>query len=478
MPPPRGPLIGSGTKRMLVEAASAADMEHRDFIDMNDGSFMKLWYGAGHEPQVFKVLVRDGSVEVEKISSGYGGSATDVPPRAEDYTYLQNDVFDYWRGAIDDVFRHWEDLPESDPLGWDLDWLLNGAREIQLAATTDADSGGYEDGNSRLSGDIDNLFTRTADLSGNYAYAFNTQYVSRVRPNVNALHALTMVLAYGLGGEEELIRRSREQVADLCWKAKAAFEASGPKGGGGDATGLTVALIVVGAVAAGVAAVASGGTTIPATIAVASSLTAAGAGAASDLLGALSNPPADAEPLPLGADHPDGVLTRLRDALSEINDQIRLQERDLEELFNETKEAAQGVGSFDIDRPGILDSGGQDVLTPAQNVTVNPQVIADITHLWIPTICGELRTCAGKLNGDSGPWVRPYPIGLTATGPYAAFSGLQSQVASLLVNTAVELEGAAVALEQAAKEIGLSDEQANAASQALADRINTENINT
>lgn len=468
--PPTGPLIGSGTKAAIVTAAVAADMEHRDFIDMNDGTFLQTWTDGGSQPDIYKIIVSDGSVSVEKIASGYITGNGEAPTEA-DFAHLQADVFDYWRDAIDAVFTDWEDLPESANLGYDLAWVMGGASEIQLEAQTDGDDGGYADGNARLSGDIDNLFTRTADLSGDYAYAFNTTYVNRVRPNINALHALTMVLAYTIGGEQELLHQSRQQVIDTCTAAEAAFKASGPKGG--DDSGAVVALIVIGAVAAGVAAVASGGASIPGTVAVAAGLVSAGASGASDLIGALGQAPAAAPEIPLGGSHPDQVLTNLREALRDIDTEIRREERLLRDLCSTTLGESQGVGSFNIDAVPVQG----EILGAEQDTNVDDKVIADITELWIPTINGDLRACANRLTVGDFAWTKPASIGLGATGPFGAYESLQTQVVQLLNNTADELSEAATALKEAARIIGLSDEQSNAASAALAERINRDNIN-
>lgn len=477
MPPPGGPLIGSGTKASIADAAIVADMEHRGFGHYGDGVFkMPGTNGNDFDPVVWNVEVRDGSVKVEMVY----GSRTDDVPRESDFAHLQADVFDHWPRAIDDAFRDWEDMAESDPLRWDAAAVLKGAAEIRVTATNDAATGAANGANVRLDADITNLGARTAELNGLYAEAFNENYVSRMRPVLDNLHSMTMVLAYGLAGEQELFQRTREQVAQVAIDAEAAMRASAPRSGGGDITGITIALIVVGAVCGGIASVATGGAAIPVAAAVATSLGNVGAGAVKDLLGALVKPPAPPAPIPLGAAHPRDVLANIVDGLAEINTRIRAEEQQLVDLF----EAALGdlapaaaASPFNIARPEIIDHRGSSVLERAQTVLVDPTVIAKITELWIPTIVGDINACRAELDGEVSSWTRPAGIGLSATGPWSSYSALQIGVASLLGDTATELEEAAGSLQAAAADIGLVDAAVNDTYAEQARRITADNVN-
>ncbi|NYJ03338.1 hypothetical protein HNR19_004036 [Nocardioides thalensis] len=477
MPPSGGPLIGSGMKASIAEAAIVADMEHRGFTHHGDGVFKELGASGGEYDGVYwNVVVKDGSVAIEMVM----GQRSDIVPDESEYAHLQAEVFDYWPRAIDDAFSNWEDMAESDPLRWDLSSVLRGAEEIRVTATNDAGSGKSNGANVRLDADITNLSTRTAELNGLYAEAFNENYVSRLRPVLDNLHSMTMVLAFGVAGEQELFQRTREQIAQVALDAEKAMKASGPRSGGVDITGITIGLIVVGAVCGGIAAVASGGAAIAAATVVATSLGNVGAGAVKDLLGALVKPPAPPQPIPLGAGHPKEVLTNIVNGLAEINTRIRAEEQQLVDLF----EAAHGdlslaaaAGPFNIARPEIIDHGGTSVLESAQTVLVDPTAIAKITELWIPTIIGDINACRSELDGQAYSWTRPAGIGLSETGPWSSYSALQSGVASLLAETATELEGAAGSLQAAAADIGLSDETANETYAAQARRITEDNIN-
>lgn len=477
MPPPGGPLIGSGTKTNIADAAIVADMEHRGFGHYGDGVFkMPGTSGNDYDPVVWNVVVKDGSVTVDMIY----GSRTDDVPRESDFAHLQAEVFDYWPGAIDAAFRDWEDMAESGPLGWDADAVLRGAAEIRVTATNDATTGAANGANVRLEADISNLGARTAELNGLYAEAFNENYVSRVRPVLDNLHSMTMVLAYGLAGEHELFQRTREQIAEVANDAEAAMRASAPRSGGGDITGITIALIVVGAVCGGIASVATAGAGIPVAAAVAASLGNVGAGTIKDLLGALVKPPPPPDPVPLGAAHPKEVLTNIVDALAEIDTRIRAEEQQLADLFEAAYAdlaPARASGPFNIARPEIIDRGGSSVLESAQTVLVDPTVIAKITELWIPSIIGDINACRSGLDSEAYSWTRPAGIGLSSTGPWSSYSALQSGVVALLDDTSIELEAAAGSLQAAAADIGLSDAATNESFAAQARRITEDNVN-
>jgi hypothetical protein len=462
-------------KSLIAEAAIAADMEHRGFQDYGNGQFAQVGSnGNDYGPVAWRIWVKDGEVRLEML---YGSESDQSVPSLETYTSLQTDVFDYWPQAIDEAFKDWEDFPSADPLGWDKRGVLKGAAEIAVSAAVDDDSGSASGANVRLDSDITNLITRTAQLQGEYAVAFSTKYVSKLRPVLDNLHALTLVLAYALAGEEELFRRTREQIANVANDSLKAMQASGPRSDG-DVTGLKIFLIVVGAVCAGVGAVAGGGVAVPVALKVAASLTGAGASASGGLLGALVKPPPPPEPIPLGAGTPQGVLTNLKNGLAEIKSRVKKEEEQLDALLKATHTDAQpaaAAGPFNIAKPDLIGKHSS-VLDPHQ-VLVDDQVIGMITELWIPTIVGDLKACTAELTTGAASWTRPASIGISATGPWPSYSRLQSDVASLIEDTATELTGSAESLRAAAADIGLSDDQVNATLRAQARKITEDNVN-
>jgi hypothetical protein len=126
----------------------------------------------------------------------------------------------------------------------------------------------------------------------------------------------------------------------------------------------------------------------------------------------------------------------------------------------------------DLRRPGIV--GAQSgVLDSQQILTVDEESIAKITELWLPTIAGDLRSAQSELNVDASGWRRPGDVGLVPTGAWPEFQNLQVAMRRLLGDTANELDGAATALQSAARIIGLSDDVVNARYEKQAEKIIT-----
>ncbi|GAA4699407.1 hypothetical protein [Nocardioides nanhaiensis] len=476
MPPPGGPLIGSGMKLMIAEAAIEADMEHRGFRHFGDGLFKESGSnGNDSAPVVWQVLIRDGSVEIDML---YGSDSNSSVPSPADYAYLQADVFDRWPQEIDDAFAHWEDFPEASGLEAELSGVIRGASEIRV----DEDSSGLtaegSTRNTRLVSDIDNLKGRGRFLNGLYAEAFIDNYVSKLEPTLANLHGLTMVAGIACKGEAELFSRTRTQLGQLCNDAHMAMKSSGPRGG--DSTGLRFALIIVGAIAAGVGIVSTAGlATVPTAALVGGALTSTGAGAAGGVLGLLDQPETP-EDLPLGAGHPDDVLANLLAALEQLNSSFKNEERNLERFL----EAAAGDAApdpdgnaFDIETPDVVGGTGQDVLETQQDeLHVDDATIARITELWIPSINGDIRAACAALDAPTYAWQRPATIGIgSGVGPHGAYRDFLEALKDRMLDVERELQGAADSLQAAAALIGLSDEQTNqqfAAEAAEIERVN------
>lgn len=470
--PPEGPLIGSGMKELIAEAAIRADMEHRGYTDVGGGVFERDFSTGAQGHVRGTIRVQDGSVEWE-VSPDHGESH--AQRLADAAASLQGEVFDYWPGAIDDVFTSWEDAPSSSSLRGDQAYAESGISEIRLIGDMDSDTGSVSSGNTRLASDLSNLSSETELLSGEYIEAFNDNYAHPLGPAIQNVYALSEVLAFGLAGEAELFDRIRTQISDLAWRSKTAMEGSGPSGGGGDAA---LALVVVGAVLAGIATVATGGSAL----AIIAGLGSAGAGVASAVVDDAGDQSEQSpEENDLSAGDPRSVLANMEEAIETIRQQVRREEDLLSDILTDARtltEATQSAGAFNVRRPDIIDHTGSDVLSPEQSVRVNERSIAKITELWIPTINGDLNLCANRLTLSSGSWTRPTGIGYAPTGPWSDFSRLQSAVVDLLVDITTELSGAAQSLQDAAALIGLADEQENAQYAAQATQINDDNVNT
>ncbi len=254
-----------------------------------------------------------------------------------------------------------------------------------------------------------------------------------------------------------------------CAMSYDAMVASGEGGGDGD---LSFELGIASALIGAVGAFASGGA------AIALALASAGAGVAGSIIGEAGDD-ADPKEIPLGASSPRGVLSKIEQALTDLDTEVRDQEKKLADLLTDCTNAADGAdtdGNFDLRLRGGGAAPGE-WLQPEQDVVVNPTSIAKITELWIPTIAGDLRAARTPLDVSGGGWSRPSHIGVGSTGPWSEFSALQSRLDGLLGQLRTELLDAADSLQAAAELIGLTDESISTQYEQQADRINSQNIN-
>jgi hypothetical protein len=447
----------------IAQAAAHAELQHLGWEEVDFGHVRKTFsYGAmGHVRTTITVHTYTGSWEAETS----GGE----PPDSMVETWVKGaqDVIKKWPPKIERVFSKWRDIPNEWDF-WEETWGLDHAtKELTLSPDEDAE-GSLEFGNTRLAADLDNLRLRTGDLNGTYAEKFRENYVAYLQPTIANQGAVVALLAVATHTMESLWGKTYVDLVDLEYKAEKAMEASAPSGDSGT-DALVVGLTVVAAVAAGVAAVATAG----GSVAVAAALVGGGTSAAGSLLSHFSDEP-EPKKIPLGADHPDKVFTKLEEALEDLDSEIEAQERDLVTLLSAGHELTTvkiPYSDLRLKRSGITNAAPGEVLDSQQLVTVDGETIAKITELWLPTIVGDLRSAREELDAKVAPWRRPSGIGLEPTGAWPQFRDLQSAMVEVIGATASELEGAASALQEAARGIGLSDEEANRRFDRKADKI-------
>jgi hypothetical protein len=452
----------------IAQAAAHAELQHLGWEEVDFGHVRKTFsYGAmGHVRTTITVHTYSGSWEAETS----GGEPPDH--LIEGWAKGAQEVIDKWPPKIEGAFRKWRDIPKEWDY-WEATWGLDHAtKELTLSPDEDSE-GSVELGNTRLAADLDNLRLRTGDLNGQYAETFRENYVASLQPTIANQGAVTALLAVANHTMESLWGKTYVDLIDIEYKAEKAMEASAPSGDSGS-DALVAGLLVVGAVAAGVAAVATAG----GSLAVTAALVSGASGAAGSLLSHFSEDP-EPKKVRLGADHPDGVLTKLEEALDELDRQIEGQERDLVTLLSAGHDLTTVQvphSDLRLKRSGITDAAPGDVLDSEQLVTVDEETIAKITELWLPTIVGDLRSARDELDAEVTPWRRPSGIGLEPTGAWPQFRDLQSAMVQVIGATANELEGAATALQDAARLIGLSDEETNRRFDRQADEIIEQDI--
>ncbi len=449
----------------IAQAAAHAELQHLDWDEVSfDRVRKEFTYGAmAHVRTTVTLNTYDGSWESETT----GGELPDG--MIEGWVESAQGVIAKWPPKIEGVFRKWRDIPKEWDLSGETYGFDHATRELSLSPDEDA-SGATQLGNVRLAADLDNLRTRGGDLNGRYAETFRENYVAPLQPTMANQGALVAMLAAAVHTQASLWGQTYVDLLDIEYKAEKAMEASAPSGGDSSGDALVVLLTVTGAVAAGVAAVATAGGSLALTAALVGGATS-GAGS---ILSHFSEDPPPPEKVELGGSHPDEVFGNLEGALDELDRQIESQERDLVTILtagHDLTTVQVPYSDLRLKPTGITDAAPGQVLDAEQLVTVDAVTIAKITELWLPTIAADLRSARDELDATVAPWHRPAGIGLEPTGAWPQFRDLQSAMVQVIGATADELDGAAAALQQAAKLIGLSDEATNQRFDRKADQI-------
>lgn len=449
---------GSISNTSIADAAIEADLKLRGFYPIGGGKYGYNTGSMSYDQKAY--VVSDGHAE----QLGYPDA--ELPAAV---TSVQGEVFDYWPGAIDEVFADYEDLPRESDFSGDASSLEAGAAEIDVTAESPTSQASAPSGNGRLAQDLNALAGDTGNLAGHYAQEFDDRYVSGLPFVMASNHALAAAAAVAVRTEANIWREVATGLGSLRTNAYNAMIASGEGGGDDD---LSFELGIAGALIGAVGAFASGGA------AIALALASAGAGIASSVIGEAADSDKKKN-IPLGASSPRGVLSKIEQALTDIDTQVREQEQELVDLLTDCTNATNAGGSdgnFDLRLRGG-NAGPGRWLQEEQDVVVNPTSIAKITELWIPTIAGDLRAARTPLDVSGGGWSRPSHIGVGGTGPWSEYQALQSRLDDLLGQLRTELLDAADSLQAAAQLIGLTDESISTQYEQEAERINSLNIN-
>lgn len=456
----------------IRKAAITSDMEHRGYTEVGGEFHKEGTYGAMGHVRI-DYYVSHGSVRIETT----GGELPDADATAEQMrTELDAEVFDYWGDEINDLFLDWiTSRPSAGDFSGPAEVMTAGAGEISPGPQNfddQGEAGDYTAGNPRLAGDLSNLATHTSHLQGLYAQEFASRYVAYLGPVIERQSSLAAILAIALRGERDIWEKVDTDFTSLLERAETAMRESSPKVGS-SADGAKLLLGVVGAVAGVITAIPTAGGSVAIAAAVIG-------GSASVAGGLIQDPPSHPKvELDLAGSTPQAVRDKIKDELMRFGDAIELEERVLLDILEDVSGAAtsaEGAPFFDLSRPSIIGKS-EDVLDPVQ-VLVDDYYIGSITCLWLPTIAGDLRQARQAVSQDTGDiWFRAAFIGYYYNGPKAAFETLQAHLVSVLTNTAQELDDAADALLQAARDIGLADDALNREFTREAQEINQSNDN-
>ncbi|TNM40406.1 hypothetical protein FHP29_10130 [Nocardioides albidus] len=449
---------------LIAAAAAKNELLHKGWDSTGDYSAKREveTHGDGLDPINYHVRI-----EVDTYSGEYTTLA--VGPSAEiardNWIEEATAAVDKWGPKIDGLFTKWKDLPSrystSEAL---LDWAV---RELNidpdnLTGTSDS-AGGV---NTRLAGDLDRLQTRTAQLKGEYATTFADYYVNQLPTTFQAQCLLVSALSVACRAQGEMWGRTADDLATFEYDALQAMKDCGPEGGPN--TSLVLTLTVVGALAAALAAVPSlgGSAVLFEAIALGGAI---GAGVESAKTADKSF-----EDLPLGAGHPDQVFTNMEDALTALDSEIRKQETGIQDFLVAAKSFADS-GDCELTRPSLNSAPTGEVFS---EVSVDKDTIGKITELWLPSIAADLREADSRLTVTSSDgFHRPTDVGLEPNGAWTEFSALQNRTSTLLTRLSTDIEDAGTKLEEAAKLIGMADEQTNQHYRDVERQVENQNLN-
>lgn len=457
-----GSSVGSYSS-LIAAAAAKAELMHGNWESTGDYT-VKREINASNQ-----YVVSYATVEFNTYSGEYTSDAAGALSDFSEDTlvYEAKAAFDKWPPKIEGLFTKWQNLPSRYTPAALLDWA---ARELSIDPDNPQATGDSVDSvNTRLAGDLERIKTRTGQLNGKYAKAFADYYANQLPTTVQAQDMLVSALAVASRAQGEVWGRAADDLLKFEHDAWDAMKSSGPDGG--PDTDLVLALTVVGALGSALASVPTLGGSVVLFGAI-SAAAAIGAGVES-----AKQADTSFKDLPLGADHPDKVFTRLEDALTALDDQIQVQEIGIRDFLKAAKSFADS-GDCELSTPGLNSAPNGEVLSTHQGVTVNKDTIAQITEFWLPSVAADLRQAEGYLTvtADDG-FRRDTDIGLAPNGAWAEFSALQTRTSTLLTTLSRDLEDAGTKLEDAARDIGRTDEQISEHYRNIEKKVENQNIN-
>lgn len=452
---------GGDVLTAIVEAAIEADLQHNGWSTYAGDGLMQIFSGGAH-------VILTPSTGAYEIRNATSVAESEIDTAIKEVEQIYAD----WPGKVEAAFSKWAALPTPGFNAAEIAQLEHSEGELRTGTapptSTNAEAGPVIGlANQRLAADLLNLNNRVGQLSGMYAEAFHERYLSSLPSAIQGIGAVVACLGLSCQGQSAIWEAAGEDLEAIQKKAVTAMKASAPGGGGSIGP---VILAVGGAIAGLVAAIPTGG----ASVAAVAGLLSAGAGFLGTVAGA-SGGNKDVE-VSLGAATPDGVMTKIHSALTDLSSAIADQERNVGDFLAKVRrEVEANRPAFDLSAP---EAQPGNVLDRQQNVIVDAGIIARVTELWIPTICGDLRSARGDLVVSSRVFdERPDGVGLEPDGAWPEFEKLQKNAVDCLTTMIRELGDAADALAEAARTIGLQDHDIAAEARRQAERINSSDNN-
>lgn len=362
------------------------------------------------------------------------------------------------RQRIDEYLKPWEDIPEPTLFDDYVEHLRKATVRLAVATST---SGGIASGAGRMGAQLKIIDENSDAMSGGTISSFKSKFLLELGKAIGGHHGLTVILGQAMTAEQNLLKQARQDVAQAVANATKALEAYAL---GGDAS-FAFALKVAGAVVAGVAVFATGGT--GAVVAL------AGAGAGLTLLTTLSEESEKNAKEPKAKDY-EGLMNGFKTALDDLNKAIKNEEGGVRDNLKANLGRVQSdEASYNLTNPIQNISDDSQLHGSSRAIIHNESLVFEITDTAMPTIAEELVAAKELVwaGWSATPYYRDPSIGLADTGPYTHWADLAGPLWRLIGDLEWEVRNGATSLKLAIQDMGQTDSDAKDALEKHAESL-------
>lgn len=355
--------------------------------------------------------------------------------------------FETIRQTIDGIVAPWLDLPDPDDLAPVVEDCRQVTRRLSGAAST---QDGVAHGAGEIGASLRLIEQNASAMSGELIASFKAKFLVQLGQAVGGFHAISLVRGSAIAAQEGLWRSARESVDTILEQSRAAFDAVAA----GDAITWEEVVQVVGWAAKGAKIFVTGGA------AAAFEVT----GLALDVVKATAPPTPTTEPQSPGSY--DAAITQLRSAFDALDEQIRGEERLIEEnLRTNLTNIRNDRSSYDLTQPPLHDGDGVLLIQRA--------LVDEIHRVHMPAVADELDEVGDlALTSGIGRFVaRDASIGIGVTGPATTVGEMNLLLRDLIKELAWEVRSGARNLELAIADLESRDAQIAEELAKIAERI-------
>ena len=361
-------------------------------------------------------------------------------------------VYNSWAGNIGAPFADWKTLP--DPAGFservttlrDVAFSLNAG-----GAYTDGegDETQIEGGNLVLNDYVSYIDDELAQYNSDMIDTFDANYASRVRPTLSGQHVAACILGTLMTGEQELMRRAREDVLKVAKQAEKAFNDLCTA----RETNWKDVFTAVGVVTAAAGLFLSAGTAATAVAAV---------GTVTGIIDKFTPAPEKKPEPALAGSTPDEVLESLNTCLDDLRDVVKDQETSFHWCgFRASGYVRNNEQYFDIAKPkDFLEDDDGEYFKDGENINILMPHLRKIAARF-ELVAGIQSKAARDLDSTTGstPWMRWETIGFTSEGHYNAYEDLYTELSEVVAGSAKEMSSVAERLVEVSYDFQATEDQ-------------------